>query len=66
MNYVEHPEVYNVKVRVPEGYKLNCEFILPQEELEYIRADVNNVYWDEIVFERLSPSEFHIYEIEEM
>lgn len=56
--------INNARVEVPQGFIVESEYILPENERDYIESyDLNNLHNYEFTFETLQPAEFHFYKI---
>jgi len=54
--------VYNKEVYVPEGFKIESEYILKKGSLEFAeKTGIKNISDNRLTFEKLEPSEYHIY-----
>ena len=59
--------IYNKEAVLPDGFKVVSEYILPKDALEFEEAiEISNVSDHKIIFEKLEPSEFHIYKIKKI
>ena len=57
--------IYNKEVYIPEGFRVASEYILPDDSLEFVEiADILNISDNKLTFEKLDPSEFHIYKLQ--
>ncbi|EKE03430.1 MAG: hypothetical protein ACD_20C00203G0003 [uncultured bacterium] len=57
--------IYNKEAYVPEGFRVASEYILPDDSLEFVEiADISNISDNKLIFEKLDPSEFHIYKLQ--
>jgi len=64
LTYVENGPVENVSVSVPEGGSVSCEFVYNEETQTFEPTEsVENLSGNTLSYDRLSPSEFHIYKV---
>lgn len=58
----ENKAIYNVEAFVPAKYSMVSEYIL--EDKDYAeKQEISNLSGDKLSFEKLEPSEFHIYKL---
>jgi len=56
--------VYNKEVYIPEGFKVELEYMLKKGSFEFAeKIGVKNILDNKLVFEKLEPSEYRIYSI---
>lgn len=56
--------IYNKETYIPEGFKLASEYVLPEDSLDFAETgEISNFSDNKLFFEKLEPSEFHIYKI---
>ena len=58
-----HPPIYNIKAPVPTGYNILSEYVLQDNSLDFQEMSVNNFFENYLFYEKIEPSEFHIYKI---
>ncbi|OGH99719.1 MAG: hypothetical protein A2104_08920 [Candidatus Melainabacteria bacterium GWF2_32_7] len=57
--------IYNKESYIPEGFKVASEYILPEDSLDFTEiTDISNISDNKLTFEKLEPSEFHIYKLQ--
>lgn len=63
----EYRVLSNAKITVPEGFGVDSEYILPEGGFDYVqRFDINNLKDRTLTFNKLYPSEFHIYKLKKL
>ncbi|MFH0702842.1 MAG: hypothetical protein V2B14_04810 [bacterium] len=56
--------IYDKEIDIPEGFKVVSEYILPENSNEFEElTQIKNISGNKLVFNKLEPSEFHIYKI---
>jgi len=61
---VENKAVYNIQTIVPKGFSVVSEYVLEGESLDFSeKTEINNLLDNKLCFEKLEPSEFHIYKV---
>lgn len=59
---VENQAVYNIETIVPKGFSVVSEYIY--KNLDFLeKFEINNLSENKFCFEKLEPSEFHIYKL---
>lgn len=57
--------VLNAKVYVPEGFRVEKEYVLKENQLEFTEDyNLPNLKDSSFTFEKLNPAEFHVYKIQ--
>lgn len=60
----ENKPVYNVETTIPKGFLVVLEYILNCDDLDFSeKIEINNLSENKLCFEKLEPSEFHIYKL---
>ena len=53
--------IYNINISIPEGFKVVSEYVLNHNSADFEEISTNNT--SDLTFDKLDPSEFHIYKI---
>jgi len=60
----ENKAIYNIETLVPKDFSVVSEYVLENNSLEFSETtEVNNLSENKLCFEKLEPSEFHIYKV---
>ena len=61
---MEGQPAYNIETSVSEGFSVISEYVLPQDSMNFEeKTKISNLSDNRLSFDRLEPSEFHIYRI---
>lgn len=61
---VENKPVYNKETAIPEKFAVLSEYVLEENALEFSeKTEISNLFGNKLKFEKLEPSEFHIYKL---
>ena len=60
----ENKAIYNIETLVPKDFSVVSEYVFDKEELDFSeKTEINNLSDNKLCFEKLEPSEFHIYKV---
>ena len=61
---VENNPIFSIETLVPKDFSVVSEYVFDREDLDFSgKTEINNLSDNKLCFEKLEPSEFHIYKV---
>ncbi|HSA06330.1 MAG TPA: hypothetical protein P5556_04050 [Candidatus Gastranaerophilales bacterium] len=64
LTYVENNSIENISVKMPDGVSVAAEFVYNQQVKDFEeKTEINNLTENTLYYDKLTPSEFHVYKV---
>ena len=61
---IENKPFHNVEVIIPEGFSVILEYVLEENSRDFAeKTEISNLSENKLWFEKIEPSEFHVYKV---